>query len=163
MRAYWLNKERPLDATDALDAATLEANNVTYRALPALNHEPALEAFMAAHGYVVRDEVHLNADTPDLAATLAKFDAEHLHTDDEVRYVLEGEGIFDIRSNDDRWMRVIVEVGDLISVPKSRHHRFLLTDQCAIRCARLFVDASGWTPHYRTSAQGEPANHSEDA
>ena len=120
MRAYWLNEERPLDASDALDAATLETNNVTYRALPVLNHGPALEAFMAAQGYLTRDEVELSAGTPNLAAILAKFDAEHLHTDDEVRYVLEGEGIFDIRSNDDRWMRVIVEVGDLISVPKSR-------------------------------------------
>lgn len=157
MRAYWLNEERPLDASDKLDAATLEANNVTYRALPVTNHEPALEAFMAAQGYVTRDEVQLHAGTPNLAAILAKFDAEHLHTDDEVRYVLEGEGIFDIRSSDDRWMRVIVEVGDLISVPKSRHHRFLLTDQCAIRCARLFVDASGWTPHYRAAINSEDA------
>lgn len=151
MRAYWLNEAQPMDASDALDAATLEAQGVTYRTLPVANHLPGLEAFMREHGYLTRDEVQLHAGTPNLAAILAKFDAEHLHTDDEVRYVLEGEGIFDIRSQDDRWMRVIVEVGDLISVPKSRHHRFLLTDKNAIRCARLFVDASGWTPHYRTS------------
>ena len=149
MRAYWLNEERPLDASDALDATTLEAQGITYRALPVVNYAPALEAFMAAQGYLTRDEVQLHAGTPNLAAILAKFDAEHLHTDDEVRYVLEGEGIFDIRSQNDRWMRVIVEEGDLISVPKGRHHRFLLTEKNAIRCARLFVDASGWTPHYR--------------
>jgi 1,2-dihydroxy-3-keto-5-methylthiopentene dioxygenase len=152
MLAYWLNEEHPSDASQALDAATLEANDVTYRALPVAGHEPALDAFMQAHGYVTRDEVQLHAGTPNLAAILAKFEAEHLHTDDEVRYVLEGEGIFDIRSKDDRWMRVIVEVGDLISVPKDRHHRFLLTEKNAIRCARLFVDASGWTPHYRAKA-----------
>ena len=151
MRAYWLNEERPLDATDALDVDMLEANNITYRAFPVVHHEAALDDFMRTYGYVTRDEVRLHADTPNLAAILGKFDAEHLHTDDEVRYVLEGEGIFDIRSNNDRWMRVIVEPGDLISVPKARHHRFLLTEQQAIRCVRLFVDASGWTPHYRVA------------
>lgn len=64
--------------------------------------------------------------------------------------MLEGDGIFDIRSRDDRWMRVVVEVGDLIVVPAKRHHRFLLTDKKDIRCVRLFKDASGWVPHYRT-------------
>jgi 1,2-dihydroxy-3-keto-5-methylthiopentene dioxygenase len=66
-----------------------------------------------------------------------------------VRFVLEGEGIFDIRSRDDRWMRVVVERGDLIVVPKDRHHRFMLTEHKTIRCVRLFQDKSGWTPHYR--------------
>ena len=55
-----------------------------------------------------------------------------------MRFVLEGEGIFDIRSRDDRWMRVVVEQGDLIVVPKDRHHRFMLTETKTIRCVRLF-------------------------
>jgi 1,2-dihydroxy-3-keto-5-methylthiopentene dioxygenase len=63
--------------------------------------------------------------------------------------VLEGEGVFDIRSRDDRWMRVTVEEGDLIIVPKNRHHRFFLTDRKTIRCVRLFQDQSGWVPQYR--------------
>ena len=150
MRAYWLDEEHPDDANQALEAATLEANGITYRALPVAEHGPQLDAFMKEHGYVARDEVRLDGSTPNLAAILAKFDVEHLHLDDEVRYVLDGEGIFDIRSLEDRWMRIVVEAGDLISVPRERHHRFLLTDRCAIRCARLFVDASGWMPHYRT-------------
>lgn len=149
MRAHWLSESNPEDAREPIDAATLKEHGVTYRALPVEGHEPLLDAFMKEHGYLTRDEVRLSEATPNLAAILAKFDAEHLHTDDEVRYVLEGEGIFDIRSHDDRWMRVVVEVGDLISVPKDRHHRFLLTASRQIRCARLFVDASGWTPHYR--------------
>lgn|GEM_PF-6364108 len=79
----------------------------------------------------------------------AKFLDEHYHDDDEVRFVLEGDGVFDIRFGDDRWMRVVVEVGDLIVVPARRHRRFLLTDQKDIRCVRLFKDASGWVPHSR--------------
>ena len=63
--------------------------------------------------------------------------------------MLDGEGVFDIRSSDDRWLRVKVERGDLIVVPAKRYHRFELTDAKSIRCVRLFKDQSGWVPHYR--------------
>ena len=66
--------------------------------------------------------------------------------------MLEGEGIFDIRSRDDRWMRVKVEEGDLIVVPAKRYHRFELTETKTIRCVRLFQDQSGWVPVYRQEA-----------
>jgi 1,2-dihydroxy-3-keto-5-methylthiopentene dioxygenase len=98
---------------------------------------------------VEQDQVALAPSTPNLEAICAKFVDEHFHDDDEVRFVLEGEGIFDIRSHDDRWMRVLVQRGDLIIVPKDRHHRFMLTGSKNIRCVRLFKDSSGWVPHYR--------------
>lgn len=71
------------------------------------------------------------------------------HDDDEVRFILDGEGIFDIRTRDERWMRVVVERGDLIVVPKDRHHRFMLTNTKSIKAVRLFKDESGWVPHHR--------------
>lgn len=149
MRAYWLEESDPSDTSRPIDEATLAAHGVTYRRLPVAGHEPLLDAFMKEHGYVTRDEICLTRDTPNLPAIRAKFDREHLHEDDEVRYVLDGEGIFDIRSKDDRWMRVVVQAEDLISVPKHRNHRFLLTGALSMRCARLFVDEAGWVPHYR--------------
>lgn len=148
MRAFWLSETGV--AGGPIDEATLASHGVVHRRIPVEDHGPALEAFMHEQGYVTRDEIRLDPETPDLPAIQAKFDREHLHTDDEVRYVLSGDGIFDIRSTDDRWMRVVVETEDLISVPKNRHHRFLLTERRSIRCARLFVDSSGWTPHYRS-------------
>ena len=70
---------------------------------------------------------------------------------DEVRFVLAGEGIFDIRAADGRWMRVAVEAGDLIVVPADLYHRFFLTERQQIRCVRLFKDAAGWVPEYRVT------------
>jgi len=146
MQAKWR------DSGEALDPATLEAEGIHYQALTLGQHQPALDELMARNGYVTQDEVALRPDTPNLDAVCAKFIDEHLHTEDEVRFVLEGEGVFDIRSRDDQWMEVKVEPGDLIVVPAHRHHRFYLTAAKTIRCARLFQDQSGWVPHYRDAA-----------
>ena len=143
MKAFWLEDEAPVDAQ------FLEAQGVPYQALDVDEYQGALDVLKRQRGYVEQDVVELKPDMPNLEAICAKFIDEHHHDDDEVRCVLDGEGIFDIRSYDDRWMRVVVERGDLIVVPKDRHHRFLLTDSKQIRCVRLFKDQSGWTPHYR--------------
>lgn len=139
------------DDDSAIDANGLEANGVIYRRL-SLNpaeYQPVLDELRTRRGYVTQDEVALQPDMPNLDAVLAKFDPEHLHEDDEVRFVLEGEGVFDVRSNDERWMRIVVEAGDLIVVPKGKNHRFELTARRHIRCARLFKDPAGWAPVYR--------------
>lgn len=149
MRAWWLMAGDP-----PITSETLRDNDVLYETLPlsaALHREP-LDALKGERGYIEEDVIELSPSTPNLDAICAKFVDEHLHTEDEVRFVLEGEGIFDIRSRDDRWMRVQVEAGDLIVVPANRHHRFTLTDKKAIRCVRLFKDKAGWVPHYREAA-----------
>jgi 1,2-dihydroxy-3-keto-5-methylthiopentene dioxygenase len=145
MKAHWL--EQPGEIT----AEELNRNGVYYTALATdeASYQSALEAVKRDRGYVEQDQVALAPSTPNLDAICAKFVDEHFHDDDEVRFVLEGEGIFDIRSHDDRWMRVLVQRGDLIIVPKDRHHRFMLTESKNIRCVRLFKDSSGWVPHYR--------------
>lgn len=129
----------------------LAHHGVTYEAFatdPAVYQAP-LDALKAKNGYIQQDIVELSPQTPGLDAICAKFIEEHTHSDDEVRFVLEGEGVFDIRDDADRWMRVTVEAGDLIVVPAGRNHRFLLTEAKQIRCVRLFQDAAGWVPNYR--------------
>ncbi len=147
MRAWWL------DAGEGarIDEETLRSEGIPARALPLdpEAHQPDLDALKAERGYIEQDVIALSPETPNLDALCAKFADEHHHDDDEVRFTLGGEGIFDIRSKDDRWMRVVVEPGDLIVVPAGRHHRFLLTEKKAIRCVRLFRDTAGWVPHYR--------------
>jgi 1,2-dihydroxy-3-keto-5-methylthiopentene dioxygenase len=145
MKATWL------DDGAEISAQTLADNDVLYQRIdthPAQYRAP-VDRVKAERGYVEEDIVELSPATPNLEAICAKFVDEHHHDDDEVRFVLEGAGIFDIRSRADRYMRVQVEQGDLIVVPKHRHHRFMLTEQRTIRCVRLFKDTSGWVPHYR--------------
>lgn len=145
MKAFWL------DEHGAISAEQLNAEGVYYAKLgtDAASYTAPIGVLKAERGYIEQDVVELSPATPGLDAICAKFVDEHAHDDDEVRFVLRGEGIFDIRSRDDRFMRVMVERGDLIVVPKDRHHRFMLTETQEIQCVRLFRDSSGWTPHYR--------------
>ena len=112
-------------------------------------YKPEIDILKEQGGFVTADVIDVYPDTPNLEGICAKFKDEHLHTDDEVRFVLEGEGIFDLRAADERWIRAVVERGDLLIVPKNHYHRFFLTEKKHIRCVRLFKDSSGWTPHYR--------------
>lgn len=144
----WLE---PAAEDPPIDAAELGRAGVLHERLELAedDFQPALDRLAAARGYVAQDIIDLTPETPNLDALCAKFADEHLHTDDEVRFILSGEGIFDIRSAADRWMRVQVFAGDLLVVPARRYHRFFLTDRRQIRAVRLFKDSSGWTPVYR--------------
>ncbi|HYI12150.1 MAG TPA: cupin domain-containing protein [Thermoanaerobaculia bacterium] len=110
-----------------------------------------IETIKREHGYVDEDFVELGPETPNLDAICAKFDREHFHSEDEVRFVVAGAGIFDVRDEADRWIRIEVYEGDLIVIPANTHHRFYLTDTRQIRCMRLFANHDGWAPLYRES------------
>jgi len=152
MKANYLLDDGALG--DAISKEVLQQNGILTEvlALDKETYQAPLDALKADRGYVEQDEVKLLPDMENLDAICAKFKDEHHHDDDEVRFVLDGEGIFDLRDKDDRWMRVHVEQGDLIVVPKDLHHRFFLTDQNFIHCVRLFKDTAGWVPHYRHPA-----------
>lgn len=111
-------------------------------------YAPEIERLKAQHGFVTADVINVNPATPNLDAMLAKFDKEHLHTEDEVRFTVRGSGVFHINPQTSPVFSITVESGDLISVPKGTHHWFNLCNTKTIRCIRLFEDMSGWTPHY---------------
>jgi 1,2-dihydroxy-3-keto-5-methylthiopentene dioxygenase len=114
-------------------------------------YEDELADLKQQGGYVTADVIDIKPDTPNLDAMLNKFNKEHWHAEDEVRFTLEGHGLFHIHPKDGPVVGVEVEPGDLLVVPEGTHHWFDLCGDRRIRAIRLFQDTSGWAPHYTDS------------
>jgi 1,2-dihydroxy-3-keto-5-methylthiopentene dioxygenase len=103
-------------------------------------------------GYATRDMVVIHEEVPGLGDMLAKFDKIHLHTDDEVRYILAGKGYFGFVELDGNQFLLEVAAGDYINVPANTEHWFEMRDSKRIKAVRYFIDTKGWTPVYTQRA-----------
>ena len=119
--------------------------------------EAVLEAYAAEidemkrlGGYTTADVIDVTAETPGLETMLARFDKEHTHSEDEVRFILAGRGIFFLNL-DGKVVSVEVHPGDMLRVPQGTTHWFTLCADRRIRAIRWFQDTTGWTPHYTAS------------
>lgn len=110
-----------------------------------------IEKLKATGGYVTADVIDVSPDTPGLEEMLARFDREHWHDEDEVRFIISGNGLFHIHDQSGEVVAIKVSAGDLIRVPRGTLHWFSLCADRRIRAIRLFQDKSGWTPHYTDS------------
>jgi len=109
-----------------------------------------IDAMKRRGGYVTADVIDVNPATPNLETMLAKFDKEHTHSEDEVRFILAGRGIFFL-ALDERVASVEVGPGDMLRVPRGTKHWFTLCEDRRIRAIRWFQDTTGWTPQYTGS------------
>jgi len=121
--------------------------------LDAYSHE--IEELKTRGGYVTADVIDVSAETPGLDALLAKFNREHWHDEDEVRFIIAGHGLFYINTQTGAVLGIEVGPGDLIRVPRGTLHWFNLCADRRIRAIRLFQDTAGWTPHYTESRVDE--------
>jgi 1,2-dihydroxy-3-keto-5-methylthiopentene dioxygenase len=99
-------------------------------------------------GYQSRDMIVLHPEIPNLDTLLAKFDKCHTHADDEVRYIVAGEGIFGFVRPDNSQVEVTVQPEEFINVPANTEHWFYLTAARKIKAVRYFTTTEGWTPLY---------------
>jgi len=53
-----------------------------------------LDPFMKAGGYLTADVISINKLTENYEAIRAKFLAEHTHSEDEIRFFVDGQGLF---------------------------------------------------------------------
>lgn len=112
-------------------------------------YKQPLEEFMATEGYSTCDVIAVAKDTPGIEAVRAKFLQEHTHDEDEVRFFVEGKGLFWF--NQGEVFSVLLEAGDFISVPKGYRHWFDLTGEPHLKAIRIFKSEAGWVPHYTGS------------
>jgi 1,2-dihydroxy-3-keto-5-methylthiopentene dioxygenase len=99
-----------------------------------------IDELRARGGYVTADVIDVTPKTPGLEAMLAKFNREHWHDEDEVRFIIAGHGLFHLNPTDGAIIAIEVEAGDLIRVPRGALHWFNLCVDRHIRAIRLFQD-----------------------
>jgi 1,2-dihydroxy-3-keto-5-methylthiopentene dioxygenase len=110
-----------------------------------------IEELKAEGGYVTADVINVNPGTPGLDAMLNRFNKEHWHDEDEVRFIVHGRGLFHFAPKEGEVFSLEMVKGDMIRVPRGTQHWFDLCQDRTIRAIRLFQDTSGWTPHYTES------------
>jgi 1,2-dihydroxy-3-keto-5-methylthiopentene dioxygenase len=112
--------------------------------------DPKLSAIRDARGYSYADIITVHRDhLPGYDEKVKSFFEEHIHDAEEIRYVLGGSGFFDVRNRDDKWVRVHVKKGDLMTLPEGIYHRFTVDETDNIHAMRLFVGQPVWTPFNR--------------
>ena len=147
IRAYLA--DRGIEYVRWKPAASLESSSSADQILTA--YAGKIDELRARGGYVTADVIDVKPDTVGLDAMLAKFSIEHRHDEDEVRFIVEGRGLFHIHPASSPVVALEVEAGDLIRVPRGTLHWFDLCGDRRIRAIRLFQDTAGWTPHYTNS------------
>lgn len=115
-----------------------------------IDDQDDLEKLAKERNYKNRDQVVLNlrsfgGDENAYNAKMKQFYKEHYHEDEEIRYIVDGEGYFDVRDKDDRWIRAKLNKNDLLILPAGIYHRFTLSSALKnVTALRLFKDEPKW-------------------
>ncbi len=111
-------------------------------------YDEEIRSLAARRGYRTWDVIALSEATPNLEELLKKFEQVHTHTEDEVRAITAGRGIFIIKGSDEvGYFDVELTAGDVISVPENKPHFFTLMSDRKIVAVRLFIETEGWIAH----------------
>lgn len=114
-------------------------------------YDESIKRLNEKYGFKSADVVALTPDHPDRVALRNKFLAEHTHTDFEVRFFVDGMGLFYLH-HDDKVYALLCERGDLISVPAQTRHWFDMGSAPDFKCIRLFITPEGWVANYTGSS-----------
>jgi len=151
-----------LQTTDAERiAAELERRGLRFQRWPAGASLPAgadQAAILAAYAeeigrvqaegsYPTVDAIRLTPDHPDRLALREKFLAEHTHGEDEVRFFVEGRGLFCLHLEGEV-LQVLCESGDWISVPAGTRHWFDMGPEPSFCALRFFDNPEGWVARF---------------
>ncbi|KAI9677628.1 MAG: 1,2-dihydroxy-3-keto-5-methylthiopentene dioxygenase [Caeruleum heppii] len=150
MKAYWYDNEsgdqrEPHDSSRSISTSALQELGVLYYHCPNVS---SVNDIAQQRSYKNRDEIVVCPSTMGdvYEAKVKSFFHEHLHEDEEIRYILDGAGYFDVRSEGDDWVRIRLEKDDLIILPAGIYHRFTTDSDNYIKAMRLFKEEPKWTP-----------------
>ena len=114
-------------------------------------YQHAIDRLVAEKGYQSWDVISLRADNPQNEPLRAKFLNVHTHREDEVRFFVEGAGLFCLHI-DDQVYQVLCEKNDLISVPAGTPHWFDMGSEPNFTAIRIFDNPEGWVAQFTGDA-----------
>lgn len=131
-------------------SAAVQAGDSPEQVLAA--YKPQVDKLIAEQGYQTVDVISLDAThntevqakVPELRA---KFLNEHRHSEDEVRFFVDGQGLFSLHLGD-KVYEVLCQKGDLISVPANTPHWFDMGPRPKFVAIRFFNNTEGWVAHF---------------
>ncbi|MDN0088098.1 acireductone dioxygenase [Yersinia nurmii] len=129
-----------------------------WRADRALGGNPAPKAVIAAYqheidrlvaekGYQSWDVISMRPDNAQRETLRQKFLSEHTHGEDEVRFFVEGAGLFCLHL-EGKIFQILCEKNDLISVPADTRHWFDMGSAPNFTAIRVFDNPEGWVAHF---------------
>jgi 1,2-dihydroxy-3-keto-5-methylthiopentene dioxygenase len=104
--------------------------------------------------YPTVDAIRMTPDHPDREALRHKFLAEHTHSEDEVRFFVEGRGLFCLHLGDEV-LQLVCEADDWIAVPAGTPHWFDMGSAPSFCALRFFNNTEGWLARFTGSAIAE--------
>jgi 1,2-dihydroxy-3-keto-5-methylthiopentene dioxygenase len=117
--------------------------------LKAYEHE--LAPFMKNNNFQSADVINVHTGTPNLPALRDKFIKEHIHSENEVRFFIDGSGIFWFHFDDGVIAKLTCHKGDFLSVPAGYKHWFDLAPAYFVKAIRIFSNQEGWVAQYTNS------------
>ncbi|KAM6500890.1 Acireductone dioxygenase ARD family [Amanita muscaria] len=160
MRAYYYDnlpgdQRLPHDYIPSrpVSVEALKAIDVSYWSVPVEGYQAKIDAIAKERGYKNRDTINCSKEGLKEAYEdkIRSFFEEHMHEDEEIRYILSGTGFFDVRETpSDAWIRIAIEPGDLLVLPSGIYHRFTLDESNKIQALRLFKEEPKWIPYNRS-------------
>jgi 1,2-dihydroxy-3-keto-5-methylthiopentene dioxygenase len=112
--------------------------------------DPRLKSIRDDRGYSYADIISIRPDLlPGYDEKIKAFFEEHIHDAEEIRYIIDGSGFFDVRDINDKWVRIHIKKGDLMTLPEGIYHRFTCDETDYIKAMRLFIGQPVWTPFNR--------------
>ena len=106
-----------------------------------------VDRLSAQYGFQSVDVVSLTPDNPKKDELRQMFLSEHTHDDFEVRFFVDGSGMFYLHPGDAVYM-VRCDKGDLISVPAGVRHWFDMGPEPSFKAIRLFTTPDGWQARF---------------
>ena len=125
---------KPIEAGDAPDVV-LEA------------YKTDIDRIVAEKGFKTVDVVSIHPEHPDREAMRKKFLDEHFHKEDEVRFFVDGSGLFTLHV-EERVYELLCEAGDLVAVPDGMTHWFDMGPEPRFVAIRFFTEPDGWVGHF---------------